>query len=137
HVEQQANTARQGFQEPDMRDRSGEVDMTHAFPANLGYRDFDTAFFADDAFIFHALIFAAQTFVIFYRAKDARTEQTVTFWFERPVVDGFRLFDFTECPATNALWRCKANLNLVKCFRLCDRVCEICYLVHFFFLRGL
>ena len=91
HVKQQADARGQRFQEPDMRNRRSKVDMAHALPADLGHRDFDAAFFADDALIFHALILTAQAFVILYRAKDARAEQAITLRLERPVVDGFRL----------------------------------------------
>jgi len=98
HVEQQADARRQRLQEPDMRDRRGELDMAHALAANLGHRDFDTAFFADDALVFHALILAAQAFIILDRAKDARAEQAVTLGLERAVVDGFGLLDLAERP---------------------------------------
>ena len=86
------------FKEPDVGNGSSKVDMTHALTANAGKCNFNTAFLADNAFVFHALIFAAQAFVVFDRAKDTRTEQAVTLRLERTIVDGFRLFDFTERP---------------------------------------
>src|SRR3546814_2183442 len=55
HVQQQANARRQRLQEPDMRDRGRKLDMPHPLAADLGNRDLDTAFFADDALVFHAL----------------------------------------------------------------------------------
>ena len=72
--------------------------MAHTFAAYFLERNFNTTFLADNAAILHALIFTAQAFVIFDRAKDTCTEQAVTFRLERPVVDGFRLFDLTERP---------------------------------------
>src|SRR3546814_4433907 len=104
HVEQQADARRQRLQEPDVRDRRGELDMAHALAAYFRDRDFDTAFLADDALVFHALILAAQAFIILDRTKDARAEQAVTFGLERAVVDGFGLLDFAETPRANTLW---------------------------------
>ena len=48
--------------------------MAHALAADPRDGHFNAAFLANDAFIFHALIFTAKTFVIFDRAKDTRTE---------------------------------------------------------------
>ncbi len=53
--------------------------------------------------ILHALVFAAQAFVILDRTEDTRAEQAITLRLERPVVDGFRLLDLTEGPGANAL----------------------------------
>ncbi len=50
-----------------------------------------TPHFTDDATVFQALVLTAQALVIFYRPKDTGAEKAVTFWFERTVVDGFRL----------------------------------------------
>ena len=68
--------------------------MTHTLTAYLGQRHLDTAFFADNIFIFHAFIFAAQTFIILDGPKNSGTEKTVTLWLESTVVDCFRLFNF-------------------------------------------
>src|SRR3546814_2858652 len=76
--------------------------MALAFAANLGHRDLDTAFFADDALVFHALILAAQAFIILDRTKDARAEQAVAFGLERAVVDRLGLLDLAERPGPNA-----------------------------------
>src|SRR3546814_9715746 len=100
---QQADARRQRLQEPDVRDRRGELDMAHALAAYFRDRDFDTAFLADDALVFHALILAAQAFIILDRTKDARAEQAVTFGLERAVVDGFGLLDLAERPRANTL----------------------------------
>src|SRR3546814_15603375 len=67
--------------------------MAHALTAYFRDRDFDTAFLADDALVFHALILAAQAFIILDWTKDARAEQADTFGLERAVVDGFGLLD--------------------------------------------
>jgi hypothetical protein len=130
HVEQQADARRQRLQEPDMRNRSGQFDMAHALTAHLGNGDFDAALFADDALIFHALIFAAQAFIVLYGAEDARAEQAVTFGLERAVVDRFRLLDFAEGPAADFFRRRDADLDLVKGFRLGERIAEFGKIVH-------
>src|SRR3546814_14302656 len=72
HVEQQADARRQRIQEPDVRDRRGELDMAHALAAYFRDRDFDTAFLADDALVFHALILSAQAFILLYRSTEER-----------------------------------------------------------------
>ncbi len=130
HVEQQADARWQRFQEPDMRNRRSQFDMAHPLAADLGHGDFDAALLADDALVLHALVLAAQAFVILYRTEDAGTEQAVTLRLERTVVDGFRLLDFAEGPRTDAFWRGDPDLDLVECFRLCELVGEFCQVVH-------
>ena len=110
HVQHQADARWQRFQEPDMRNGRGQFDVAHTLAAHLLQRDFDAAFFADNAAIFHALIFAAQAFVILDRAKDTRAEQTVTLRLERPVVDGFGLFDLAEGPRQDPFGRARDTL---------------------------
>src|SRR3546814_19078899 len=66
----------------DVRDRRGELDMAHALAAYFRDRDFDTAFLADDALVFHALILAAQAFIILDRTKHARAEPADKFGLE-------------------------------------------------------
>jgi len=119
-----------------MRNRRSQLDMAHAFTAHLGDRNFNAAFFTDDALILHALIFAAQALIVLYRTKDAGAEQAVTLWLERTIVDGFRLFDFTKRPAADFLRRRDPNLDLVKGFDLGDGIVEFAQFVHFLFLIG-
>ena len=96
--------------------RGGQFDVAHPLAADLLQRNFHTAFLADNAAIFHALIFAAQTFVVFDRAKDTRTEQAVTLGLERPVVDGFWLLDLTKRPRQDPLRAAKETLISSKAF---------------------
>ena len=100
-----------------MRNWRSQFDMAHTFAADFLQRDFNAALFADDAAIFHAFVFAAKTFVIADRAKDASAEQTVAFWLEGTVIDGFRLLDFAERPGTNAFRRRNRDADLVKALR--------------------
>src|SRR4029077_13351406 len=130
HVEQQADAARQRFQEPDVGDRRGQLDMAHALAADLRDGDLDAALFADDALVLHALVLAAQALVVLDRAEDARAEQAVTLRLERAVVDGLRLLDLAEGPAANLFRARNADLDLVERLRLGDRICEWRQFVH-------
>ena len=116
-----------------MRDRCCQLNVAHPFAADLLQRDFHTAFFADNAAIFHALVFAAQALVILDRAKYTRAEQAVTLGLERAVVDRLGFLDLTERPRQNPLWRGQRDLDFVKGFRRCERVKRVVcqFLVHF------
>ena len=116
-----------------MRNRRGELNVAHPLTAYLLQGNFNTTFFADNAAILHALIFTAEAFVVFDWAKDTRAEQTVTFRFERTVVDGFWLFDLTERPRQDPLWRGQRDLDLVKHLWGCEWVKRVVcqFLVHF------
>ena len=98
HIQHQTNTGWKGLQEPDVRNRSSKLDVAHTLTAYLLECYFNTAFLADNAAILHALIFAAQTFVIFDRAKDTGAEQAVPLWLESTVVDGFWFLNFAKRP---------------------------------------
>ena len=93
HVQHQADARRQRLQEPDMGDGAGQLDMAHAVAAHFLHRDFDAALFADDALVLHALVLAAQAFVILHRPEDAGAEQPVPLRLEGAVIDGLGLFD--------------------------------------------
>ncbi len=103
HVEQQADARRQRLQEPDVRDRRGELDVAHALAPDARQRHFDRALFADDALVLHALVLAAQALVILDRPEDAGAEQAVALGLEGAVVDGLRLFDLAVGPRQNLL----------------------------------
>src|SRR5439155_23371146 len=93
------------LQEPDVRDRRRERDVTHALAANLGLDDFDAALLADDAAVLHALVLAAVALVVLHRAKDLGAEQTITFRLERAVVDRLGLLDLAVAPLADLLRR--------------------------------
>ena len=103
HVEHQADARRQRLQEPDVRDRRGELDVAHALAPDLLQRDFHAALLADDAAVLHPLVLAAQALVVLDRTEDARAEQAVTLGLERAVVDGLGLLDLAEGPAQDPL----------------------------------
>src|SRR5690606_5623592 len=111
HVEHHTQARRQALQEPDVRDRAGQLDVTHAFTADFGDRDFDAALLADDATMLQALVLAAQALVVFDRPEDFRAEQTVALGLERAIVDGLGLADFTVRPRADFLGRGDADLD--------------------------
>jgi hypothetical protein len=70
HVEHQADAARGALEEPDVRDRHGELDVAHAFAAHAGDGDFDAAAVADDALVLDALVLAAGAFPVARGPED-------------------------------------------------------------------
>ncbi len=114
HIEQQANTRWQRLQEPDVRDRAGQIDMTHALAAHLGQRDLDAALLAHDAAMLQALVLAAQALVVADRAEDLGAEQAVALGFEGTVVDGLRLLDLAVGPGADHLRRRQADADGVE-----------------------
>src|SRR5437868_7988037 len=104
--------------------------MAHPLAADLRDGDLDAALLADDSLVFHALVLAAQAFVILDRTEDARAEQPVTLGLERAVVDRLGLLDLAERPAADLVGRRDADADLVEGFRLGDRVREVRQFVH-------
>jgi hypothetical protein len=88
--------------------------MAHALAPHAAERHFDRALFADDALILHALVLAAQAFVILDRPEDARAEQAIALGFEGAVIDRFRLFDFAVRPRQNLFRARDRNPDLVE-----------------------
>src|SRR5204863_3386759 len=128
-VEQVAHGARQGLEEPDVRDGNGELDVAHALAAHLAQGHFDAAPVADHTAIPNALVLAAMAFPILDRSKDPLAEQAILLRLERAVVDGLRLGHLTPGPpvaeplqfqalallgvfwSANLLWRGNSHLN--------------------------
>ncbi len=104
----------QRLQEPDVRDRRGELDVAHALAAHLGQRHLDAALFADQALVLHALVLAAQALVVLDRSEDARAEQAVTLRLERAIVDGLRLLDLAERPRVDVLRAGDRDLDAIE-----------------------
>jgi hypothetical protein len=102
-VEHVADARREALQEPDVRDRCGEVDVPEALAANLGLDDFDAALLAHDPAVLHALVLAAVALVVLHRPEDLRAEEAVALGLERAVVDRLRLFDLAVRPLPNLL----------------------------------
>ena len=118
HVEQHADTRRQRLQEPDMRDRARQFDVSHTLTTHCRLGHFNATLLTDDAAMLHPLVLATQALVVLHRAKDLGTEKTITFRLECPVVDGFRLLHFTKRPRANHVRRRQGNLDGVEFFGL-------------------
>src|SRR3954453_6394496 len=106
--------------------------MAHALTADFRDSNLDAALLADNALIFHALVLAAQAFVILDRTEDARAEQAVTLGLERAEVDRLGLLDLAEGPAADLVGRRDADADLVEGLRLGDRIGEGGQFVHSF-----
>ena len=79
--------------------------MAHPLPAHLGLDDFHPTLLADNPSMFHPLVFATITFIIFGGPKDLGTEESIFFRFESPIVNGLRLLHFSVGPRFNLFWR--------------------------------
>ena len=97
-VEQVAHRGRQGLEEPDVRHRHRQFDMTHALAPDLAERDFHAASVTNHAAIADPLVLPAMAFPVLDRTEDALTEQAVLLGLERAVVNGFGLGDFAPRP---------------------------------------
>ncbi|KAF1069317.1 MAG: hypothetical protein GAK45_01130 [Pseudomonas citronellolis] len=118
HVQQQADTGRQGLQEPDVGGRRGQLDVAHALTTHFGQSDFHAALLADHTTVLQALVLTAQALVVLHRAEDLGAEQAIALRLEGTVVDGLRLLDFAEGPGTNHLGRGQANTDGIELFDL-------------------
>ena len=114
HVEQEADARGQRLQEPDVGDGRCQLDVAHALAAHLGERHFDAALFADQALVLHALVLAAQAFVVLDRPEDARAEQAVALGLERAVVDRLGLLDLAERPGQDVVRARDRDLDLIE-----------------------
>ncbi len=94
--------------------RCGQVNVTHALATHFGLCDFNAALLADHAAVLETLVLAAQAFVVFDRAKNLGTKQTIALRLEGTVVDGFWLFHFAERPRTDLLGRCQADADRIE-----------------------
>src|SRR5690606_19769736 len=102
-VEDVADPGGQALQEPDVRDRRGEVDVPEALAAHLGLDHLDPALLAHDATVLHALVLAADALVVLHRAEDLGAEQPVPLRLERAVVDRLGLLHLAVRPLADLL----------------------------------
>ena len=100
-----------------MGNRHGKLDVTHALATDAGQGNLDAAAVADDSLVLDALVFSAGALPVPCGAEDALAEKAALFWFERAVVDCFRVLHLTLGPGTNDFRGGDGNGYLVKCFR--------------------
>ena len=113
-VEQVADAARHALEEPDVRDRRGQVDVAHALATHLLARHLDAAALADDALVADALVLAAVALPVLRRAEDALAEEAVALGLERAVVDRLRLRDLARRPVADLLRRRETDADRVE-----------------------
>src|SRR5690606_21566982 len=104
-VEDGADPARQGLQEPDVRHRRRQRDVAEALAADVGLDHLDAALLADDAAALHPLVLAAVALVVLYRTEDLGAEEPVPLRLEGPVVDRLGLLDLAVAPLPDLLRR--------------------------------
>src|SRR5690606_33455635 len=113
-VEQVAEAAGDTLEVPDVRHRSGELDVAHPLAAHAGAGHLDAAALTDDALEAHALVLAAVALPVPGRAEDLLAEESVLLRLQGPVVDGLGLLDFAVAPTADVLRRSQANPQLVE-----------------------
>src|SRR5918995_1162518 len=113
-VEQIADPAGDALEEPDVRDRGGEVDVPHALTPHLLPRHLDAAALADDPLVANALVLAAVALPVLGRTEDALAEEAVTLGLERAVVDRLGLGDLARGPVADLLRGREADPNCVE-----------------------
>src|SRR5205823_10210374 len=113
-VEEVADAARDTLEEPDVRDRRGEVDVTHALATHLLPRHLDAAALADDALVADALVLAAVALPVARRSEDALAEEAVALRLQRAVVDRLGLRDLTRGPVADLLARGEPDPDRVE-----------------------
>ena len=116
-VEHQTDTGRHALVEPDVRDRHGEFDVTHALAADAAQRDFDAAAIANHTLVLDALVLAAGALPVAGGSEDPLAEETAFFRLEGPVVDGFRVLHLALGPRADDFRGCDRDGNLIKGFR--------------------
>lgn len=114
HVEQVAEAAGHTLEVPDVRDRRGELDVTHALATHGGLGDLHAAALAHDALEAHALVLAARALPVTARAEDLLSEEAVLLGLERAVVDGLGLLHLAVRPTTDVVSGGQADLDFVK-----------------------
>ena len=113
-----------------MGDWGCQFDVAHALTTNAGTGHFDTAALAHDALKADALVLTASALPIAGRTEHLLREQTVTFWLEGAVVDGFRLLDLAVAPTMDILGGSHTDPQLVKLINVDQSISclsETCY----------
>src|SRR6266568_2538165 len=120
HVEHQAQARGQALQEPDVRDRAGELDAPHALATDLGERDLDAALLADHPAVLQALVLSAQALVVLDRSEDLCAEEAVPLRLEGAIVDRLGFLHFAVRPRTDLFRRGDPDLDRVELLFLRD-----------------
>src|SRR5205807_865451 len=101
HVEQRAEPAGHGLEEPDVHDRRRQLDVAHALAAHATVRHLDAAAVADHALVLHTAVLAAGAFPVLLGTENAFAEQPILLGPVRAVIDRLGLLHLAERPAAN------------------------------------
>src|SRR5262252_5593022 len=101
-----------------MCNRRSERNMPHALAPDPRKGDLNAAFLANDPFIFHPLIFAAQALIVLNRAENPGAKESVPLGLERAVIDRLRLLDLAKRPRQYLFRTSDGNLDLIERLRL-------------------
>src|SRR5262249_8232803 len=111
HVQQGAEAAGHGLEEPDVDDRGGQLDGAHPLAAHPRVRHLDAAAVADHPLVLHAAVLAAGALPVLLRAEDPLAEQAVLLGPISPVIDRLGLFDLAERPAPDVVGAGQPDLD--------------------------
>ena len=110
------------LEEPDVRDRHGQLDVAEPLAAHLRLRHLDAAAVADHAAVADALVLAAVALPVLDRTEDLLAEQAVLLRLERAVVDRLRLGHLAVRPAADDLRRGEPDADRIeRRLRRCSR----------------
>src|SRR5579875_2127088 len=113
-VQQVAQPRRHTLEVPDVRDRSGQLDVAHPLAAHLGAGHLDAAALTDDALEAHPLVLAAVALPVASRSEDLLAEQAVLLRLQCAVVDGLRLLDLAVGPLTDVVGGGQADPEFIE-----------------------
>src|SRR5581483_7536146 len=106
--------ARHTLEIPDVRHRSGELDVAHPLAANLGAGHLDTAPLTDDALEPHPLVLTAIALPVPRGTEDLLAEEAVLLRLQGAVVDRLWLLDLTVRPLPDVVRCGQPDAELVE-----------------------
>ena len=113
-IKHQADTGGHALVEPDVGDRHGQINVTHALATDAAQADLDATTVADDVLVFDALVLAAGALPVAGRTEDALAKETALLGLEGPVIDGLRILDLPLAPAADGLGVGDGDPDLVE-----------------------
>ena len=114
HIHQVAETARHTLEEPDVCDRSGQLNVAHPLTTHLGTGDLYAAALTNDPLVADPLVLTAVALPVLLRAKDPLVEETILLRLERAVIDRFGFLHLTVRPGTNLVGSGEADLQFIE-----------------------
>ena len=94
-----------------MRNRNGELNVSHPFPTDLLLGNLDAASVTDNSAVLDSLVLAAVALVILGRTENLLTEKTVPLRLVGPVIDRLRLEDLSRRPFLDVFRRSKSDAD--------------------------